>query len=137
MNNLLRWEKYAPVSLGLEETFARLDALASNGTNYPPYDIVKISEEEQHLVLALAGYSKEDLEVSVENKVLTIRSISDTTDDSVQYLHRGIAKRNFTRSWELGKYAEVGTPQFLNGLLSVPVKVEVPEAQKRRLLPVS
>lgn len=136
-NSLVRWERYAPISLGFGDTFARLDALASNGTNFPPYNIVKVSEDEQRLELGLSGYKKEDLEVSVENKVLTISYFSDAKEEHVQYLHRGLAKRNFTKSWELGKYAEVGEPTFRDGLLSVPVRVNIPEAQKRRILPVS
>ena len=136
-NSLVRWEKYSPVALGFMDTFARLDALASNGTNFPPYNIIAVSDDEQRLELGLSGYNKEDLEVSVENKVLTIRYVSDTKEENVQYIHRGLAKRNFARSWELGKYAEVGEPTFRDGLLSVPVRVNIPDAQRRRLLPIS
>ena len=64
MNNLTRWESYTPVSIGFEDMFKRLDALAANPTtNYPPYNLVKLDDEKQQLQLALAGFSREDIEV--------------------------------------------------------------------------
>ena len=78
MNNLTRWETYSPVSIGFEDMFKRLDALADNPQrNYPPYNLIKLDDECQQLQLALAGFRREDIEVAIERKVLNI-SISKT-----------------------------------------------------------
>ena len=137
MNNLTRWERYAPFSLGVEDMFARLDALADNNAgNYPPYNIVRVDEHSQELHIALAGISKEDISVAVERGVLTVSTTSPKADTR-QYIHRGIAARTFARNWQLGDNAEVGEPKYENGMLMIPVSLKVPEAQKRRELPIT
>ena len=137
MNNLTRWERYAPVTLGVEDMFHRLDALVDNTTsNYPPYNIIKIDETSQELHIALAGISKEDITVSVERGVLNVGT-SAITADTRQYLHRGIAQRTFSRNWQLGDQAVVGEPRYVDGMLIIPISLQVPEEQKRRELPIT
>ncbi len=137
MNNLTRWERYAPVTLGVEDMFHRLDALVDNTTsNYPPYNIIKIDEVSQELHIALAGISKEDITVSVERGVLNVGT-STAAADTRQYLHRGIAQRTFSRNWQLGDQAVVGEPRYVNGMLIIPISLQVPEEQKRRELPIT
>ena len=137
MNALTRWERYAPISLGVEDMFKRLDALADNTTsNYPPYNILRIDETSQELHIALAGISKEDITVSVERGVLNVGT-SATTADTRQYLHRGIAQRTFSRNWQLGDQAVVGEPRYVDGMLIIPISLQVPEEQKRRELPIT
>ena len=71
MNNLARWERYSPVSLGLEDIFHRLDSLTDSTVgNYPPYNIIKTGETTTELEIALAGFSKEEIEVATERGVL-------------------------------------------------------------------
>ena len=137
MNNLTRWERYAPVTLGVEDMFHRLDALVDNTTsNYPPYNILKIDETSQELHIALAGIAKEDITVSVERGVLNVGT-SAITADTRQYLHRGIAQRTFSRNWQLGDQAVVGEPRYVDGMLIIPISLQVPEEQKRRELPIT
>lgn len=137
MNNLTRWERYAPVTLGIEDMFKRLDALAdNNATNYPPYNIIKIDDHVQELHIALAGISKEDITVAVEQNVLTVSTTSPKMDTR-QYIHKGIAARTFTRNWQLSDIATVDEPRFENGMLIIPIRLELPEAQKRKVLPIS
>ena len=137
MNNLTRWERYAPVTLGVEDMFHRLDALVDNTTsNYPPYNILKIDETSQELHIALAGIAKEDITVSVERGVLNVGT-SAITGDTRQYLHRGIAQRTFSRNWQLGDQAVVGEPRYVDGMLIIPISLQVPEEQKRRELPIT
>ena len=74
-NTLAKWEThYAPVSVGLEEMFRRLDVLKDTSSTYPPYNLTRLDDHSQRLDLALAGHSKEDIEVSVEKKVLNIKA---------------------------------------------------------------
>ena len=140
LNTPVRWEEhFAPFSLGLGDMFRQLDAYADNGTALPPYNIRVVSDTEQVLELALAGYDREQLSVAVEKGTLTISANKKEEEEepSATYTHRGVAQRTFARNWKLGPDAEVGEVTFTNGLLSVNIAVQVPEAQKRRLLPIS
>ena len=141
MNNLptpLRWEQYNAHSLGLENMFRQLDAFADNGTSFPPYNIRQVSDTEQVLELALAGYTKEQLSVVVERNTLTISATKKEGEEpSGSYTHRGVAQRTFARNWKLGENTIVGEVTFRDGLLIVPVYVEVPEAQQRKVLEIS
>ena len=137
MNALTRWERYAPVSLGVEEMFRRLDTLVdSTAGNYPPYNIIQVSETEQYLEIALAGIAKEDIEVSVERGVLTVKTVEPKVDTR-KYVHKGVATRTFAKNWQLGDTAVVDEPRYENGMLIIPVRLEIPEAQQRKVLPIS
>ena len=138
MNNLARWESYAPVSIGFEDMWKTLDALAANPQlNYPPYNLIKLDDERQQLQLALAGFSKEDIEVSVEKKVLNI-SVQKTTDDTDKtFVHRGISSRTFSRNWQLSEDTIIDEVTFVNGLLCVTLRREIPEEARRRVIDIS
>ena len=137
MNALTRWERYAPISLGVEDMFKRLDALADNTTsNYPPYNILRIDETSQELHIALAGIAKEDISIAIERGVLNV-STNTAAADTRQYLHRGIAQRTFSRNWQLGDQAIVGEPRYVDGMLIIPISLHVPEEQQRRELPIT
>ena len=138
MNNALaRWETYSPVSLGLEDMFKRLDAFQdSSASNYPPYNIVKIDDVTQQLEIALAGFSRDEIEVAVEKNILTVSTNTEGTDGR-EYTHKGLARRTFARNWQLSDDTVVEEVTYVDGLLSINIRKEVPEAQKRRLLPIS
>ena len=137
MNNITRWERYAPVSLGVEDMFRRLDTLVdSTATNYPPYNIVKVSDTEQNLEIALAGIAKEDIEVSVEQQVLSVRT-KEPKVDTREFIHKGVATRTFAKNWQLGDTAVVDEPRYENGMLIIPIRLVIPEAQQRKVLPIS
>ena len=136
MNNLARWERYSPVGIGLEDMFRRLDAFADNAaTNYPPYNIKKLDETSQVLEIALAGFTKEDIEVSTEKGVLTVTANQPDVADQ-HFIHKGIASRSVARNWQLSDDTLIEDPSFENGMLRIVIRQEVPEAQKRRLLPI-
>jgi len=137
MNNVVRWEQYAPVSIGFEDMFKRLDALAANPTtNYPPYNLVKLDDEKQQLQLALAGFSREDIEVSVERKVLNI-NVQKAMQDEGEYVVKGISSRTFSRNWQLSEDTLIDEVTFVNGLLCVTLRREIPEEARRKVLPIS
>ena len=137
MNALTRWEQYNPVSFGLEDMFRRLDVLQdSTATNYPPYNIVRLNDTTQQLEIALAGFSKEEIEVAVERNVLTVKT-TKAKDDGREYTHKGLARRTFARNWQLSDDAVVENVTFVDGLLTLDVRKEVPESQQRKLLPIS
>ncbi len=137
MNALTRWETYNPVSFGLEDMFKRLDVLQdSTATNYPPYNIVKLNDTTQQLEIALAGFSREEIEVAVERNVLTV-STKKEKEDGREYTHKGLARRTFARNWQLSDDTVVENVTYKDGLLTLDVRKEVPESQQRKLLPIS
>ena len=138
MNNLVRWEKYSPVGIGLEDMFKRLDAFSDNeSVNYPPYNIVKLDDERQQLQIALAGWPRDSIEVSVERRVLNVKTVSPTVVDDAEYIHKGIASRTFSRNWQLSDDTKVEDITFVDGMLHINLVKEIPEEMKRRVLPIA
>ncbi len=119
-------------SIGMDEWFKRFDTAFDTHTNYPPYNLVKESSVDFRLEIALAGYKREDIEVTTEwNKLfIEAKKVSDTDDE---YLHQGLAKRAFTRSWTLSDDVEVKDVSFENGLLTIKLNRVIPEHQKKKV----
>ena len=125
------WETYTPFTIGLDETFSRLEALAGTRDNYPPHNVVNGSDGRTILELALAGFSKEELSVETERNVLTI-SANKSSKEEKKYSHKGISHKNFTRNWQLADDVEVESVEFKDGLLTITLMKELPEKQKRQ-----
>ena len=134
MTNLSR---YNSVGIGLETLFNRLDALQdSTATNYPPYNIVVRDEETHDLEIALAGWSREDIEVVTERNVLSV-SARRSGKDEREYTHKGISTRDFASNWQLADDTVVDGVKYENGLLTVTLKRVLPEAQQRKVLSIA
>ena len=119
-------------SIGLDEWFKRFDTAFESHTNYPPYNLVKESSVDFRLEIALAGYKREDIEVTTEwNKLFVEAKKSGNSDD--EYLHKGLAKRAFIRSWTLSDDVEVKDVSFEDGLLTVKLNRVIPEHQKKKV----
>ena len=119
-------------SIGMDEWFKRFDTAFETHTNYPPYNLVKESSVDFRLEIALAGYKREDIEVTTEwNKLFVeAKKIDDSTDE---YLHKGLAKRAFIRSWTLSDDVVVGDVSFGDGLLTIKLNRVIPEHQKKKV----
>ena len=119
-------------SIGLDEWFKRFDTAYESHTNYPPYNLIKESSVDFRLEIALAGYKREDIEVTTEwNKLFVdVKKAGDTDDE---YLHQGLAKRAFTRTWTLSDDVEVCDTAFVDGLLTIKIKRVIPEHQKKKV----
>ena len=126
------WETYTPHSIGLDETFSRLEALAGGGSSYPPYNVVNGDDGRTVLEVALAGFTSEEIEVSTERHVLTVSATKSKEDKERKYQHRGISQRSFARNWQMGDDVEVESVNFKDGLLSVVLRKELPEKQKKK-----
>jgi molecular chaperone IbpA len=119
-------------SIGLDEWFRRFDTAFESHTNYPPYNLVKESSIDFRLEIALAGYKKEDIEVTTEwNKLFVEVKKAGAADD--EYLHQGLAKRAFIRTWTLSDDVEVCDTAFVDGLLTIKIKRVIPEHQKKKV----
>jgi molecular chaperone IbpA len=119
-------------SIGMDEWFKRFDTAFESHTNYPPYNLVKESSVDFRLEIALAGYKREDIEVTTEwNKLFVeAKKIDDTCDE---YLHQGLAKRAFIRSWTLSDDVVIGDVSFVDGLLAIKLNRVIPEHQKKKV----
>ncbi len=126
-------------SVGFDDLFYRLHAygIGSPQTQYPPYNIVKESEETWRIELALAGWDPKDVEGSTETNVLIIKSVDKDETDSQEYIHRGVAARSFSRGFNLSDDVEVGDVKFTNGLLSITLTKIIPDHQKRKVYDIS
>jgi molecular chaperone IbpA len=119
-------------SIGLDEWFKRFDTVYESHTNYPPYNLIKESSVDFRLEIALAGYKREDIEVTTEwNKLFVEAKKSGNSDD--EYLHKGLAKRAFTRTWTLSDDVEVKDVSFEDGLLTIKLNRVIPEHQKKKI----
>lgn len=116
----------------LLETGMRGDA--SDG--YPPFDIVKDSEDSYRITLAVAGFRPDEIEVVAQQNQLSVTGKRAEEDGQREYLHRGIATRDFERRFQLADFIEVGAAGFDNGLLSIELRRVVPEAMKPRKIAI-
>ena len=107
----------------------------TNKQSYPPYDLLKLDEDTYRLSLAVAGFTKEDIGVNVDNGTLVIKGeITEVTDAEV--VHKGIAGRKFTRSFALGEYMEVTGADLKDGMLHINIDRIVPEEKKPKTIKI-
>ena len=118
----------------------RVNAQQAN-TNYPPYNIVKHSEDAFAIELAVAGFREGDINITLEKNVLTIKgeqTVSlDELEKDVEYVHRGISARNFDRVFTLADYVEVIGAKAENGILTIELERQVPEEQKPKTVAIT
>lgn len=120
----------SPFFLGFDRLERLLDSVAKTSSNgYPPYNIEHLGDREMRISLAVAGFSPEDLEISLEDNQLTIQGRQSDDAESRTYLHRGIAARQFVRKFVLAEGMEVGEAYLDNGLLHV--ELARPEREHR------
>lgn len=122
-------EKY---SIGMDEWFHRMGALHQTDTNYPPYNVIKESNTDFRVEVALAGFKKDQITVYTENNKLFIEGEKEVNNDK-EYVHHGLANRAFTRVWTISDDVEVKEVTFEDGLLSIKLSKIVPEHQKKRV----
>jgi HSP20 family molecular chaperone IbpA len=128
----------SPLLLGFEEVERILDRVAKgSGDGYPPYNIERLANGEGgdvlRITLAVAGFTRDQLDVSVEDSQLTIRGKQDDDDEGRVYLHRGIAARQFTRAFVLADGIEVRSADLNSGLLSIELERPEPERLVRKV----
>lgn len=116
------------------DRIANVHQSASRQT-YPPYDVLKLDEDTFQVSIAVAGFSKDDIDVSVDNGTLIVKGeLVETTDG--EYLHKGIASRKFTRTFALGEYMEVTGAKIEDGMLHISIDRIVPEEKKPKSIKV-
>lgn len=125
-------------TIGFDRVFQLLEnsqRVVSVG-NWPPYDIVREGEDAYQITLGVAGFSKDELTITCEPNLLVVKG-SKGEDRERTYLHRGLTTTAFERRFELADYVEVTDANLENGLLTISLKVELPEAMKPRRIAIS
>jgi len=126
-----------PFFIGIDRELSRFrhtSELAAK-QSYPPYNLIKIDDDNYMLTLAVAGFTKKEVDITLNNGTLTITG-AIAEDDSHEYLHKGIALRKFTRTFALGEYMEVISAEMDNGMLYVSVRREIPEEKKPKQITI-
>ena len=141
MNQLVRFDTNAlnKALLGFDSLFNDIEGRFANqiNNNYPPYNILKHSEDSYELEVAVTGFTQEDITVEIDQNQLIVKGVRTRDEDTeTKYIHRGLATRDFTRSWTLAEHMEVGEGRIKNGVLTIELKRVVPEALKPRVLKI-
>lgn len=125
-------------SVGFDRLANLLDSAmrSDQSTGYPPYNIEVTGDDEYAITLAVAGFAESELDIQLEGGVLTVKGKKATDGDSKKYLHQGIAFRSFERRFNLADHIKVGGASLNNGLLSIGLYKEVPEAIKPRTIAI-
>ncbi len=135
---------YSPLyrsTVGFDRLFSLLDSLGQpeqSAPSYPPYNIERTGEHSYRISMAVAGFSEADLSIEAKQNVLTVKGEqTDSADENVEVLFRGIASRAFERRFQLADHVEVRNAGLENGLLHIELVREIPEAMKARKIEIS
>jgi len=134
------FNKLTPYAVGFDRVFDQLNTYVNNNvtsTGFPPYNIRKDGEYNFVIEMALAGFSKKDIEVEVEDGTLSIRSVKEDTSEADNEIYRGIAYRKFVRKFTLAESVVVNGANLENGMLTIDLERVVPEEKKPRIITVN
>lgn len=120
---------------GMLDELMRLTDVQSQ-SNYPVYNIVKVSENDFYIELALAGFSEGDVKIELDNRTLTINGSKLAALETIEYLHKGISDRSFVREFTLAEHVEVSGAVMKDGILSVSLKRRVPEKNAPKVIDI-
>ena len=141
MNNLARYtasdlptllDKITRNSIGMDEYLDRIFNVHETTSNYPPYNLVQISNVESHLEIALAGFKKEEVHAYTEYGKLFVEGKKSDSESDKTFIHKGLAQRSFTRAWTLSDDTEVSNVTFEDGLLRIELRKIVPDHHQRK-----
>ena len=136
----MRTFDYSPfyrATVGFDRVFDLLDSVSSqtNASGYPPYNIEKAGDDTYRIVMAVAGFAEAELNITQkEGELLVTGQAAPNADAGKEYLHRGIAARDFERRFQLADHVKVVGARLANGLLTIELKREIPEEKKARAI---
>ena len=134
-----------PFSIGFDDMFDQFENMLGNGSltmqsNYPPYNIRKTGKDKYSIEVALAGFSKKDVEVEFEDNLLTVRTKqvdkSEDKNEDGEIIHKGISQRQFARSFTIADDVKVNGAELKDGLLTIPCERIVPDYKKKKLIEI-
>ena len=125
------------ISVGMDSMFDNLLSNMEVGhQNYPPYNIVKHSDDHFAIELAVAGFTKKDINIEVENSSLKISVIAKSEDDNVEMIHKGISTKDFVKTFALAEFVEVKSAEIIDGILSIELIKNIPEEKKPKTIKI-
>ena len=140
MTRLSIWNDLRPFSVGFDDLFDHfnntLEYTVKQPTSYPPYNINKLDDFNYQIEMALAGFSKNDIEVKTVDGQLTIKSVESDDKDEKETIHRGISKRKFSRTFTLAEDMKVNGAELKDGMLLIELEKIVPEEKKPRTIDI-
>ncbi len=122
--------------IGFDRIFTDMENRFQTNSNYPPHNVIKHSEHDFEIEIAVAGFNKEDISIEVDQDQLRIRGQRLKEDDSTKYLYRGLAARDFDRSWTLADHIQVGESELTDGILRIKLTRIIPEELKPRTISI-
>ena len=128
-----------PLFIGFDRMLDRMNSVNTaprNTSNYPPYNIVKVDEDNFTIELALAGFKDEDIEITLKDGVLYVEGNQGDNDEKT-YLHRGLSARSFRRSFTIADTIVVNGADFVNGILTISLENVIPEEKKPRKIAIN
>ena len=141
--NLSVWNSLRPFSVGFDSIFDEFDRMLESTerypSNYPPYNIKRVNDTDYRIEVALAGYSKDDIEVELKDSALTVRNNTkeQTIDEKGNgVIHKGISTRQFERSFTISEDIKVKDAELKNGLLTIDLERIIPDEKKPRLIEI-
>lgn len=133
---ILNFDPFKNYSIGFDRMFNTLNEVSRiNTTNFPPYNIRKLSEGKYQVEIALAGFNKSDIRCEVEDNILTVEAIKKDKDGE-NLIHQGIASRNVLRKFTLSEHVKVDIADFKDGILSIALYEEIPEEKKAKTIKI-
>ena len=138
-NQISRIDALNRALIGFDTMFDNMERSfdKTESNNYPPHNIIKTGENTYEIQVAVTGFEKDEIAVTIENNVLVIRGESQADEDlTVQYLHRGLATRDFNREFPLAEHIEVVGAEIKNGMLMVKLVRNIPESAKPKVIDV-
>ena len=132
-------DEFGRTLIGFDSLFTELERRFVNqaSSNYPPHNVIKIDENQYEIQLAVTGFHKSEISVTIENNVLWVKGESNTVGyDESQYLHRGLATRDFVRQFPLAEHIEVQGAEISNGMLIVKLERIIPESAKPKIIDI-
>ena len=142
--NLSVWNSLRPFSVGFDSIFEEFDRMLESteryNSNYPPYNIRKLSDNDYKIEVALAGYSKDDIELELKDNTLTVRNKKKEkviNENGNGVIHKGISTRQFERSFTISEDIKVKNAELKNGLLNIDLKRIIPEEKRSRLIEIN
>ena len=130
---------YRRSAIGFDRLFDVLETAARNGQvdNYPPFDIERSGEDSYRITIAVAGFTPDEIDMTAQQNLLVVTGKKNDTDEGRNFVHRGIAARAFERKFELADYVQVKGADLANGLLTIDLVREVPEAMRPRKVAIT
>jgi molecular chaperone IbpA len=139
-NQLARLDAINRALIGFDTMFDQMERRFANSVsnNYPPHNILKTGENQYEIQIAVTGFKKDEINVTVEDNVLIIKGESQTSNESTDmvYIHRGLATRDFVKEFPLAEYIEVIGAETQNGMLSIKLVRNIPESAKPKVIDI-